>query len=533
MEGTCLEADSPWRRRHVSPPKEATDLLVPQGAATEHMESDTVATALKSHRRTVLCGGTVSTRRASCWPRTALHAPGGYPSLIVVPSTTQGTSGPLNHLPTAGSNPTSVEPRLPAFTMTIPKDASRLLLHPLHAQRQQHLAFALSRSEQQLEELDKQGRLEMLQRQQARRTAWAQASAAAVKGMLSVWKKVNLAVEERLTSLQPEGYQTFAFPDGTAIYEGHWKNCHPHGRGCLRRSQPMNDVYEGQWFVGQRCGAGTYHSGEHRLLYQGSWLDDKLHGKGELVEPEGVYVGEFVENTLHGYGEYVYNDGHVYKGDWVCGLYEGSGTYIYPSGTKYEGGWLRGREHGRGTKWCSNGDVYIGEWMHGMPHGHGSLTSNCSTAARVTGQWRYGSLHGQATCSFADGSYYVGEWQRGRFHGRGTYESTDASGELRRYTGAYVNGKRHGYGAYTSSAVSYTGEWMQDKKEGEGSLQVRGGGTYHGRWKADVPDGEGVYVTTSGEGHHDEMHCEARDGVFTTCVDRNTEQRVDISLQGR
>ncbi|KAG5501736.1 hypothetical protein JIQ42_05588 [Leishmania sp. Namibia] len=532
MEPTFLEAGSP-RRRHMPPPKEGTDLLVHQGVASEHMEPDSMKVALKSHRRTLLCTGASSTRHTSCFARAALHAPTGHPSLIIVPCTTQGTSGTRSQLPIPDPTPVAAEPRLSTFTMMIPKDASRLLLHPLDAQRQQHLAFALSRSEQQLEKLDKQCRLEMLRHQQARRAAWAQASAAAAKDMLAVWKSVSLAVEDRLTSLQPEGYQTFAFPDGTAIYEGHWKNCHPHGRGCLRRSQPMNDVYEGQWFVGQRCGTGTYHSGECHLLYQGSWLDDKLHGKGELVEPEGMYVGEFVENTLHGYGEYVYNDGHVYRGDWVCGLYEGNGTYIYPSGTKYEGGWLRGREHGRGTKWFSNGDVYIGEWMHGMPHGHGSFTSSCSSAARVTGQWRYGSLDGQATCVFADGSCYVGEWQRGRFHGRGTYEVTCANGELQRYTGAYANGKRHGYGEYSSSTVSYAGEWVQNRKEGEGSLQVRGGGTYHGRWKADVPDGEGVYVTKYRKGHHDEMYCEARDGTFTACVDRSTEQRVDMRLLGR
>jgi hypothetical protein len=419
------------------------------------------------------------------------------------------------------------------FKMAIPKDASRLLLHPLDAQRQQQLAFSLSDRDRQLEELDKQGRVKMLRAQQERRLAWAQASAAAVADMLAVWDSVVAAVRDRRTSLQPDGYQTFSFPDGAAVYEGNWKNCHPHGKGCLRRSTPLNDVYEGQWFVGQRCGTGTYHNSAYQILYHGSWLDDKIHGKGELVEPEGVYTGEFVENTLHGYGEYVYNDGYVYKGDWVRGLYEGNGVYLHPSGTKYEGSWLRGCEHGRGTKWFSNGDVYIGEWMHGMPHGTGMLTSTCSTATRVSGQWRYGSLHGQATCTFANGSYYTGEWQRGRFHGQGSYEVPCANGEVQRYTGAFVNGKRHGYGEYTSSTVSYAGQWVQDKKEGEGSLQVRGGGTYFGRWKADVPDGEGVYVSTYRKGYHDEVQCEVVEGTFSACADQAVQQRVDLRLRGR
>ncbi|KAK7198742.1 MORN repeat [Novymonas esmeraldas] len=523
MEPTFIEADSPQRTRHLSSMR--------QRAATDHMGPDAMRAASRFQRSvspSITVPGSVRPT-----PRASRAAPAGRASVMILPPTVHSVPGTrATHSPTIDST-SAAEWTSSAFTMAIPKDASRLLLHPLDAQRQQQLAFAMSYNEQQLEELDKQGRLEMLRQQQARRVSWAQASAAAVADMLAVWECVSLAVRDRLTSLQPEGYQTFAFPDGTAVYEGHWKNCYPHGKGCLRRSQPMNDVYEGQWFVGQRCGTGTYHSGDFSLLYQGSWLDDKLHGKGELVEPEGVYSGEFVENTLHGYGEYVYNDGHVYKGDWVCGLYEGSGTYLYPSGTKYEGGWLRGCEHGRGTKWFSNGDVYIGEWMHGMPHGNGSLSSSCSTAARVSGQWRYGSLHGQATCVFADGSHYVGEWRRGRFHGHGTYEVPRSTGEVRRYTGAYENGKRHGYGEYTSATVSYAGEWVRDKKHGEGSLQMRGGGTYHGRWKEDAPDGEGTYVSAYRRGYHDEMHCDARDGTFTSCVDETTQQRIDVRLLGR
>lgn len=526
MESTVLEADSP-------PSWGAAVPLVVQRVARENMGPETIKAAMKPLRSAFTSAAASPKSLIHRASRAAVHAPAGRLSAVVILPTTQGPSGTRKQFPTADPAAPAADPGLPAFTMEIPKDASRLLLHPLDAQRQQTVAFALGQKEWAQEVCDRQGRLEMLGHQQARRAAWAQASAAAVSDTLAVWESVGLAVRDRLTSLQPEGYQTFAFPDGTALYEGHWKNCHPHGKGCLRRSQPMNDLYEGQWFAGQRCGTGTYHSAEYHLLYQGSWLDDKLHGKGELVEPEGVYTGEFVENALHGYGEYVYNDGHVYKGDWVSGLYEGNGTYFYPSGAKYEGGWLRGREHGRGTRWFSNGDVYIGEWMHGMPHGHGSFNSTCSTAARVTGQWRYGSLHGAATCVFADGSHYVGEWQRGRFHGRGTYEVPCANGELQRYTGVYANGKRHGYGEYTSSTVSYTGEWVHDKKDGEGSLQVRGGGTYYGRWKADVPEGEGVYVSTYRKGYHDEIRCEARDGTFTLCADQGIQQRVDMRLLGR
>ncbi|KAG5505013.1 hypothetical protein JKF63_04460 [Porcisia hertigi] len=533
MEPTFSEADSPLRSRRVSSQKDAAGALVLRSSLTKNMGLGAMGEAFKYQRNPFTSFAASLTRHTPRASRAMLEVLQPRPSFLMTSSQVQGTSSTRRPTLSSFSVPSGADSWSATFTMAIPKDASSLLLHQLDAQRQQQLAFALSRDEQKLEEIDKQSRLGLMRFQEARRAVWAQAGAAALSDMLKVWESVSLAVRDRFSSLQPEGYQTFAFPDGAAIYEGHWKNCYPNGRGCLRRSKPMNDVYEGQWFMGQRYGTGTYHSAEYHVLYQGSWLDDKMHGKGELVEPEGVYTGDFVENSLHGYGEYVYDDGHVYKGDWVRGLYEGNGTYLYPSGTKYEGGWLRGCEHGRGTKWFSNGDVYIGEWRHGMPHGYGSFTSSCSTAARVTGQWRYGSLHGKATCVFADGSHYVGEWQRGRFHGSGTYEVPDANGELQRYTGAYENGKRHGYGEYTSSTVSYAGEWVQDKKDGEGLLSVRGGGSYSGRWKADVPEGEGVYVSMQRQGHHDGMLCEARDGTFTACVDHSTQTRVDLRLVGR
>lgn len=417
--------------------------------------------------------------------------------------------------------------------LEFPPDALELLRQPIEAQRHHFLSSAVTFSERQTEVKDKQRRLEMLLQQQERREAWMERNAAATAYVAAMWTELAQAVRDRLTSLQPDGYQTFAFPQEVAVYEGNWKNCAPHGKGCLRRSFLLNDVYDGQWFVGQRCGTGMYQSSEFEFFYNGAWLDDKLHGKGELIEPEGLYTGEFVENSLHGFGEYIYNDGHVYRGDWSHGLYEGTGTYLYPSGTKYEGSWMGGREHGRGTLWYSNGDVYSGEWLHGLPHGSGTFISSTSNAARVTGQWSYGSLSGQASCVFADGSTYTGEWEQGVFHGEGCYAYELSNGERYEYKGSFFKGKRHGFGAFSAEHVAYSGEWVADEKVGVGSLRLRGGGIYRGEWKDDVPHGPGVYVSTGANDLQEVVTCEADHGVFQRTVDQATLQLADVRLLGR
>ena len=45
-------------------------------------------------------------------------------------------------------------------------------------------------------------------------------------------------------------------------------------------------------------------------MYTGSWLNDKAHGHGTLILPNGsIYEGQFEENMKSGYGNWTSADG--------------------------------------------------------------------------------------------------------------------------------------------------------------------------------------------------------------------------------
>ena len=72
----------------------------------------------------------------------------------------------------------------------------------------------------------------------------------------------------------------------------------------------------------------------------------------------------------------------------------------------------------------------------------------------------------QGTATYADGATYTGEWKDGKRHGQGTH--TNAEGETytdeRRYRGEWKNNKRHGQGTLTlADGTTYTGEWKDGK----------------------------------------------------------------------
>lgn len=397
-----------------------------------------------------------------------------------------------------------------------PQNAASLLKEcaALEVQRLSALTERISEADGEMKQ--RWMRLEGMRQQQLRREAVNAQDMEGAALMAEMLVDIEEAVRERQTSLQPNGYQAFVFPNKD-VYEGQWKNARMHGNGVLRRAGEK-DIYEGQWFLGQRNGKGTHHSATHRIFYSGSWVDNKRHGKGQLLEPEGFYSGGFHDNCINGYGEYVFNDGHVYKGEWVQGMFHGAGILIQPSGTKYEGTWARGYEHGRGAKWFFNGDVYVGDWRYGRPHGHGMYTS---ALFQYEGLWCYGSPQGAGVCVFSDNSQYDGEWKQGQFHGVGCFVNEEKGFT---YTGEFRKGKRHGRGEYNNRDMFYSGEWVNDKKNGWGMAKVRELGCYEGEWKDDYPHNEGTY--NAGE----EMTVWFVNGVCAKMEKRSSPSVIDGSV---
>ncbi|XP_059147686.1 radial spoke head 1 homolog [Physella acuta] len=85
---------------------------------------------------------------------------------------------------------------------------------------------------------------------------------------------------------------------------------------------PNGDRYEGectQTDLGsiERSGQGT-HISSSGIIYQGSWKNDCMNGKGKLTHPSNAsYEGEFVNNQFHGFGKYTWSNGSYYEGNFV------------------------------------------------------------------------------------------------------------------------------------------------------------------------------------------------------------------------
>jgi len=95
---------------------------------------------------------------------------------------------------------------------------------------------------------------------------------------------------------------------------------------------PNGDHYDGQYLtteegVIQRHGVGK-HSSNDGLIYQGSFVNDKMNGEGTIIFPSGAtYKGNFKDNLYHGTGTYSWPNGCTYVGDFSENKLEGQGTF--------------------------------------------------------------------------------------------------------------------------------------------------------------------------------------------------------------
>ncbi|KAM8837824.1 radial spoke head 10 homolog B [Spinachia spinachia] len=144
--------------------------------------------------------------------------------------------------------------------------------------------------------------------------------------------------------------------------------------------------------------------------------------------------------------------------------YEGEGLVSFEGGHSYQGTLSKGLMDGRGVFTGADGLKYDGEFVCNMPTGEGTYT-------------------------WPDGSCYQGQVHGGVRHGTGTYRG-DVS-----YTGQWAQGKRHGQGVvyYTRDKTSwYRGDWVRNTREGWGVRRYPSGNVYLGEWRNNLRHGEGT-----------------------------------------
>jgi len=157
----------------------------------------------------------------------------------------------------------------------------------------------------------------------------------------------------------------------------------------------------------------------------------------DVTEEECVYGdcnfgrGTMRLKTSWGPGEYV--------GNFEDSEFHGYGRLEVPiSFTEravYAGNWANGFREGRGTHWNGDGKLYIGEWRNNMRHGFGSYFFNIP-------DWQ----ENKHTEFWLKDNYenYTGDFVEDHFQGQGTYRWPDGQ----KYVGGFFASDKHGEGTF-------------------------------------------------------------------------------------
>ncbi|NWV43038.1 R10B2 protein, partial [Grantiella picta] len=165
-----------------------------------------------------------------------------------------------------------------------------------------------------------------------------------------------------------------------------------------------------------------------------------------------------------------------YEGEQVDAFYEGEGFICFEGGNTYKGQFSEGRMNGKGIYTWADGVKFEGTFIKNVPMDNGCYT-------------------------WSDGSVYEGSIKDGLRHGFGIFRSGTCPVS---YVGDWCNGKRHGKGViyYDEEHTSwYSGEWVNNVKEGWGMRRYRSGNTYEGQWEKNLRHGHGkmIWVTANQE----------------------------------
>eukprot|EP00752_Nemacystus_decipiens_P008471 g7569.t1 len=135
--------------------------------------------------------------------------------------------------------------------------------------------------------------------------------------------------------------------------------------------------------------------------------------------------------------------------------------------------------------------VTVMRYDAGPPHGFGDYS----------GHVQGGVPHGKGTMQWPSGKEYRGSGRRGRETGRwvrGVFTYPDG----KTYSGQWLNGLRHGEGTRNyPDGSTYTGSWAYDKRHGQGEYTWMDGRVWSGEWREGNPVKNKPYRSESKEQH--------------------------------
>ncbi len=128
-----------------------------------------------------------------------------------------------------------------------------------------------------------------------------------------------------------------------------------------------------------------------------------------------------------------------YVGEFADGKFDGYGRLELPisflENEVYVGNWNAGIREGRGTHWNGQGNLYIGQWRNDKRHGQGSYFFNLA-------RWEE-NAHTEFWLQ-ENTENYTGEFVNDHYQGQGTYRWPDGQ----KYVGEFFASDKHGPGTF-------------------------------------------------------------------------------------
>ena len=158
----------------------------------------------------------------------------------------------------------------------------------------------------------------------------------------------------------------------------------------------------------------------------------------------------------------------------------------------------------------NNGDKFEGFWKNDKATGLGIMTY--ANGDNYRGSWANGKRQGIGKIQYnkEDGRIYNGNWIQDNKQGQGTMAYPDGS----KYMGQWIDDKRNGPGAISyKNKDEYHGEWDDDKrKNGNGTMIYSNDDQYQGNFVDDKRNGNGVIVYKNGDQYEGEWLDDMRQG---------------------
>eukprot|EP01100_Stratorugosa_tubuloviscum_P002859 TRINITY_DN1675_c1_g5_i2.p1 TRINITY_DN1675_c1_g5~~TRINITY_DN1675_c1_g5_i2.p1 ORF type:complete len:695 (+),score=277.41 TRINITY_DN1675_c1_g5_i2:64-2148(+) len=228
----------------------------------------------------------------------------------------------------------------------------------------------------------------------------------------------------------------------------------------------------------------------------------------------------------------------------MFGLPHGFGNFKNES-RSYEGQWNVGFQHGIAEEKNENSEclISIGKWNKGLKSGlflcsydedssdksyfvkeyyvNGIYDEEKTEASTYDGSHdKEGRKSGRGKLQYLiSGDLYDGDWLLDKRHGQGTeiYHFFDRYGNLiskSTYVGQFVNDDYEGEGIFTGAdGWKYQGQWLAGKKHGKGIHSSPNGFSYYtGEWENDKRHGHGLRVYKDGERYEGNFENDQKSG---------------------